>query len=226
MTGEAPGSDFVGDPVFPHRCFEIRLKCLRVSANAAFARGSKLRIRGVGLLHHRSGEARKLRQFAGQDRLAKIDIRKNTIQRIRCKMIRRVGEQIARRRFPMLHRRQGKVIFALEVMEEAALGHAGFGTHILDARCVVSLGPDNFDRRVQKLCLRLMMLHRVSIPISRYGEYRLMGMCQANSLCPAAQRRRRRLTGSCRTPSAGFLPGQIGIHRISTVGNCGSPLMQ
>jgi len=53
----------------------------------------------------------------------------------------------------MLQCGQGEIIFAFEVVEEAAFGHAGFGAHVLDAGRVITLGPDDFDRGVQKLRL-------------------------------------------------------------------------
>ena len=59
----------------------------------------------------------------------------------------------------MLHGGQSEIVFAFEVMEETALGHTGFGAHILDARRIVTLGPDDFDRRVEKLLFGPMLLH-------------------------------------------------------------------
>src|ERR1051326_4791094 len=124
-----------------------------MSAYAASARRLKPRIRGIRLLHHRSGEARELRQFACQESLAKIDIGEDAIERICREGIGRVREQFARARFPVLNRGEGEFILALEVVEEAAFSDAGFGAHVLDARCVVSLDPDNLDRRVDELSL-------------------------------------------------------------------------
>src|SRR3984885_1281282 len=125
----------------------------------------------------------------------------------------------------MLYRGQGEVIFGLEVMEEAALGHACFGAHILDARCIVSLGPDNFDRRVQKSCLRVMMLHGISYPPVGM-KIPTSGYVSSKFVMPRGSAPFATLDGELSNALRRVLARADWNHRISTVGNCGSPLMQ
>src|SRR4029077_5448570 len=103
-------------------------------------------------------------------------------------MIGRGCEFPARTRVPMRYSRKRQILLALEMVEEASLGQAGFGADILYPGGGGALGADHHERRLQEFCLRFMMRlrHRFhtywlvhSIPTNRYGS-RAIEAC----LCP------------------------------------------
>ena len=71
-------------------------------------------------------------------------------------------------------RGDGEVVFALEVMEEAALGEAGSATDVIDGRVGIAPGPDDVESGVQELGFRIVLPDRFHT--NQLTAYRPIGM--------------------------------------------------
>ena len=81
----------------------------------------------------------------------KIQIGEQPIERISNAVEIGLVEAALRPHAPEFGRGERQVVLAVEMMEEAALGHPGGGTDIVDPRRIVALGPHDIDRRGKQL---------------------------------------------------------------------------
>jgi hypothetical protein len=139
------------DAAKSHGFGNIRLDRRRVIADACLAGIADLGIGLVDFLHHRSDKTRKLRNVAGKEGPAEIDVTENPLERIGMAMIGRGREQRAGRLGPIVGRRDGNRFLALEVMKEGPLRHARFGAKLIDRRRDVALGADHGQSGLQQL---------------------------------------------------------------------------
>jgi hypothetical protein len=145
----------------------------------------------VSLLNHGAEQTREFVQLALQERLAKIHIAQEPIDRVGQRPIRSGGEQAVRPRREVAGRRYRQIFLAREVMEEGALGDACAVAELLHGGPRITPGADDIHGNVQQSCLRtgsgFSGWHAgVDIPSGRYGVK--MTGCRDNS------RARKRLT--------------------------------
>src|SRR5271155_5435709 len=87
-------------PILAHGGVNIGFQRLRVGENVSSAGAAHLRMSSVCFLNDGSREAAEVGQIANQRRLAKINVGEETIERIVRLVIRRVGEEVDRKRIP------------------------------------------------------------------------------------------------------------------------------
>src|SRR3546814_13408933 len=71
-------------------------------------------------------------------------------------VVRSLGEQLSRGRRPVVCGRDRQLLLALEVVEEAALGHPRRAADVLEARRRVALRTDNRERGIEEFRLGWM----------------------------------------------------------------------
>ena len=92
VKGEALGSPVATDAVTFDRFLDVRYDRRRVAADTGLARLTNLGAALVDFLHHRADEAGELRNLAREHGLAKIDVAKNAVERVRAPVIGRGGK--------------------------------------------------------------------------------------------------------------------------------------
>ena len=143
MQREAFRGPVAAYPILAHGGVNIGFQRLCVDENVSSAGAAHVRMSAVCFLNDGSREAAEVGQIANQCRLAKINVGEETIERIVGLVIRRVGEEIDRKRIPAGRRRQPEVFLAGEVMKKATLGDARLGADVFDPRRCVPLGTNH-----------------------------------------------------------------------------------
>jgi len=137
--------------------FDVGHEGGRVAGDALAAGLADGRMRVIDFLDHGSDQASEAGKLASQDGFAEIDISQQPIDRIGERMVGRGEKKCARAFAPVRGGGQGEVLFAAEVVKEAALGQAGVRADIFDACGRVALGAKDVQRRVQDFGLRLVL---------------------------------------------------------------------
>src|ERR1035441_7306791 len=96
------------------------------------ARGANDGMSVVGFLDEGAEQAGVVRQLAGEDRGAEVDVPEETIQWVLRLMVGRRCKETLGHRSPVGNGGERQVVLALEMMEEAAFGHSGFMTDVVD----------------------------------------------------------------------------------------------
>ena len=99
---EAARGPSPGDAIFAPRRGDVGLQRCGVPKDGFAAGIADGRMRLVDFLHRGAGEAGELARLAADQRLAKIDVGEQAVQRIRQFAVGGRGEQAARRRSPPL----------------------------------------------------------------------------------------------------------------------------
>ena len=119
-------------------------------AEASLAGLTDCRMRLVGLLHHGAHETGEFGQRPFEERLAKLHIAQEPIDRVSEPPVGCGGEQTVRLRRKMPGRRYRQIFLGREVMEECALGHAGALADVIHRGCRVTPGANDIHGRAQE----------------------------------------------------------------------------
>ena len=92
VQGEALRRPIVRSAVLAHRGANVDLERPRVAPDAALAGGADVRMGPVGLLNDRADKASEIRQVAGQEGFAKLDISDHAAERVLGVVVGRRGE--------------------------------------------------------------------------------------------------------------------------------------
>jgi len=174
IYGEALGAPLSIAAVGAQRCGDVQFQHGDVFAEGSLAGLADCRMRLVGLLHHGAQETGEFGQRPLQERLAKLHIAQEAIDRVNELPIGCGGKQTVRQRRKMPGRRYRQIFLGREVMEECALGHPGALADVIHRGCRVTPGADDIHGRVQQFGFRTGLRFpgwhaNVTIPTGRYG---------------------------------------------------------
>src|SRR5262249_31872704 len=130
------------------------------------------------LLDGRADQAGVLRNLAGQHGDAQIDVAEDAVARIVIRLKGRRAEQRIGHRLKLLDRGDAKLLFALKVMKETALGKAGVRADVVDRGGRIALGANDIGGSGEKLAAGLRTVARFyhcRVPYQPVGTYRSGG---------------------------------------------------
>ena len=102
----------------------VGFEFLGVAADAGVAGFADCRASFVDFLHHRSDEACELRNLAGEDCPAEIDVAENAIERVLVLVVGRAREKHTCHFRPIVGRRNSEGFLVFEMVEKRTFGDA------------------------------------------------------------------------------------------------------
>src|ERR1039457_1104177 len=137
-------------------CVEI-LGGLHVSSEGVDMRGERMLAGGadvgvgrVGLLDKGAEQAGVVGQFAGEDGGAEVEVAEQAVDGVLGVVVGRGGEESSGALFPVVDGGESEIILGLEVVEEAALGDAGFAADVVDGGGGVAFGANDVEGSMEQ----------------------------------------------------------------------------
>jgi hypothetical protein len=149
IYGQALGAPLSIAAVDAQRFSDVQFEHGDVLAEVFLAGLPDGRMHSVSLLHHGAEQTGEFGQFTSQERLAKLHVAQQSIDRVGQLPIGNGGEQALRQQRKMPGCRYRQLFLALEVMEECPLGHARGLAEVIHRGCRVALGADDIHGCVQ-----------------------------------------------------------------------------